>query len=179
MRAFNKNDVVAGKSIYLRAATSADAAFVLAVRSDERKTRYLNPIQGTIADQAAWLEQSYADPYQFYFLISSNAHEPLGLVRLYDQQGDSFCWGSWLIKAGAPSTAAIESALLVYQFALGQGFTQSHFEVRRGNDSVIHFHQNCGAKEVHRTEQEISFQIDEEAIRRFLHKFRKFLPAPG
>lgn len=177
MKSFDKKDVVNGRSIYLRAATSEDAAFVFETRSDEMKSRYLNKIQGTIADQAAWLEKSYADPYQFYFVICSLAHEPLGLVRLYDQQGDSFCWGSWLIKRGAPSSTAIESALLVYQFALGQGFTQSHFEVSAGNDSVINFHQKFGAVETGREGQDIRFRIELPAIQQSMQKFRKFLPA--
>ncbi len=177
MRNFNKTDTVTGKNIYLRAATGADAAFVFDMRSNEAKSRYLNKIEGTVADQQAWLEKSYADPGQFYFVISSIADEPLGLVRLYDQQGDSFCWGSWLIKPGAPSMTAIESALLVYQYALAQGFTKSHFDVRIGNDSVIHFHQKFGAVETGRTDKDIFFSIGEDDIRKSMQKFRKFLPA--
>jgi len=110
MRAFRKTDVVVGKSIYLRAATKADAAFVFELRSHSFKSTYLHKIHGTVKDQEAWLEKSYADPHQFYFTINSAAHERLGLVRIYDQQGDSFCWGSWLIKDGAPASTAIESA---------------------------------------------------------------------
>ena len=179
MRIFNKTDIVSGKSIYLRAATRADAGFVFEMRSNTSKSVYLNQIQGTIADQEAWLDKSYADPYQFYFVISSLAGEPLGLVRLYDQQGDSFCWGSWLIRPGAPSSTAIESALLVYQFALVQGFTRSHFDVRIGNNSVINFHQKFGAVETSRTGKDIYFTIPEAAIRQSMQKFRKFLPAAG
>jgi len=33
-------------------------------------------------------------------------------------QGDSFCWGSWILKDVAPQSAAIESALMVYSYAV-------------------------------------------------------------
>jgi hypothetical protein len=176
MRAFRKTDVVVGKSIYLRAATKADAAFVFELRSHSFKSTYLHKIHGTVKDQEAWLEKSYADPHQFYFTINSAAHERLGLVRIYDQQGDSFCWGSWLIKDGAPASTAIESALLVYRFALSQGFKQSHFDVRIGNDSVIAFHQRFGASEVCRTDSDIYFRIERDAICSSMQRFKKFLP---
>jgi hypothetical protein len=177
MKMFDKSVVVQGRNIYLRAATPEDGAFVFEMRSHAAKSRYLNQIQGTVADQEAFLAKAYADPHQFYFVICSQEHERLGLVRIYDLQGDSFCWGSWLIKEGAPVTTAIESALLVYQFGLEQGFTRSHFDVRVGNDSVINFHQRFGAVETSRTEKDIYFSISQEAIVQSMHKFRKYLPA--
>ena len=35
---------------------------------------------------------------QVYFIMEDREHNPVGTVRLYerfDQQGDSFCQGSW------------------------------------------------------------------------------------
>lgn len=174
---FDKSVRLQGRSISMRAATPDDADFVLALRSDATKTRFLQPVQGDLQAQRDWLVRSHADPRQLYCVICGHDGERLGLVRLYDPQGDSICWGSWLIRDGAPSSTAIESALLVYRHALALGYRRSHFDVRIGNDSVLRFHTGFGAVETHRTERDIHFGIGEEAIRAALHKYRRYLPA--
>ena len=78
---------------------------------------------------------------------------------MYDFSNDSFCWGSWLIKEGAPKTTAIESALQIYEYGFYTlGFTKSHFDVRKGNDRVNAFHQRFGAKIV--GEDELNYYYD-------------------
>jgi len=42
------------------------------------------------------------------------------LVRVYNLQKSSFCWGSWPIKDEAPKSTAIESVLMVYQFGFDE-----------------------------------------------------------
>jgi RimJ/RimL family protein N-acetyltransferase len=176
--AFDKSVIVRGKNILLRAATPDDAEFVFALRTNDAKVRFLNPVQGTVEDQRAWLVRCHADPRQVYFVICTHAGERLGLVRIYDPQGDSFCWGSWLIKDGAPSSTGIESALLLYRHALyALGFERSHFDVRIGNDGVIRFHEGFGAREVRRDATDVYFTIDRAAIEASLHKYRRYLPA--
>ena len=42
-----------------------------------------------------------------------------------------------MIREGSPSGYAVESALMVYQFAACRWiFTRAHFDVRKGNESV-------------------------------------------
>lgn len=176
MRVFDKSVCVLGRNIYLRAAIPSDADFVYGLRTNAEKNKFLNKIGGTINDQRVWLKSSCSDPYQIYFVICSNSDERIGLVRIYDQQDDSFCWGSWLIKDGAPLTAAMESALLIYKYAVQTiGFTQCHFDVRIGNEKVISFHKKFGAIEVDRSESDIFFELSGEKIREALLKYKKYL----
>jgi hypothetical protein len=177
MRSFDKSQPTRGKNIVLRAATPDDAQFVLSLRSNVDKTRHLNPIAADIEAQRCWLAASYADPQQIYFVICSQTAEPLGLVRIYDPRGDSFCWGSWLIRDGAPSSTAIESALMVYKYALAHGFTSSHFDVRIGNKKVINFHQVFGAVEIRRDTRDVFFEVRLEAINAAFIRYRKYLPS--
>jgi RimJ/RimL family protein N-acetyltransferase len=172
----DKSVVIQGKNITLRAAVPSDAPFVFALRQDTAKTRFLNPVQGDLQGQQDWLARCHADPEQLYFVICTHAMQPLGLVRLYDPQGDSIAWGSWLIQDGAPHTTAVESALLVYRHVLSLGYQHCHFDVRIGNDSVIRFHRGFGATEVRRTDTDIYFTIGADAILAALHKFRRHLP---
>ncbi len=76
--------------------------------------------------------------------------EPIGTVRLYDARQNSFCWGSWILKAGSPKHAAIESALMVYAYAVDHLSSQSaHFDVRKDNEGVWLFMKDlaCGASQ--------------------------------
>lgn len=92
--------------------------------------------------QEVWLEKYSNDSGQVYFIIFNKQGEKVGTVCLYDITNDSFCWGSWILKNGTPSNYSIESALLVYHFALSLGFEKAHFDVRKGNGSVWKFQKN-------------------------------------
>lgn len=118
MPAFVKPRQVIGHHLVLRDATPADAEFIVALRTDESKSRFISKTSSDVSQQVAWLEKYAQDNSQVYFIMEDREHNPVGTVRLYDQQGDSFCWGSWVIREGSPSGYAVESALMVYQFAL-------------------------------------------------------------
>jgi len=101
-------------------------------------------------------------------------------VRIYDAIGDSFSWGSWILKKGAPPAAAIESAVLVYWLATKYwNFRASHFQVRRHNTSVLAFHEKFGAERVTQTteEMEIHLRIGQAQIERSLKRYARYLPA--
>jgi RimJ/RimL family protein N-acetyltransferase len=167
---------VRGHKLAFRDAAPDDAAFILSLRTDEKKGRYLSATSPDVAQQRAWLERYAQDHSQIYFIIENMAGKPVGTVRLYDQQGDSFCWGSWIKSDDAPSGFAVESALMIYHYALSLGFTAAHFEVRRENTGVIQFHERFGAHVVRENEHEQFFELDHAAIGAALEKFARYLP---
>lgn len=168
---------VQGKTLVFRDATTTDAAFILALRTDSSKSVHISATSSEISQQIAWLESYAGKTDQAYFIIENLAGEPLGTVRLYDPQGDSFCWGSWILKDGAPRTAAIESALMVYAYAIDYlGFSQSHFDVRKGNESVWRFHERFGATRMGETTQDYLYCIGQEQIAASFKRYRKYLP---
>lgn len=98
------------------------------------------------------------------------------MVRLYDAQDNSFCWGSWILKEGSPSYAAIEPALIVYSYAIGYlGFEQAHFEVRKENTHVWQFHERFGAELVNETEQDRFYILHKQEILKSQQRYKKFL----
>lgn len=166
---------VAGKTLTFRDAEATDAPFILSLRTDAEKSRYLSSVSGDLADQQAWLERYARSDDQAYFIIEYQG-EPIGTVRLYDVQGDSFCWGSWVLRKGCPTQAAMESALMVYAYALDHlGFRAAHFEVRKGNESVWRFHERFGARRIAGTEFDYFYRIDNEAIASSRQRYRRFL----
>src|SRR5690606_35287320 len=136
-------------------------------------------INGGAENQRAWLEK-YKDReregLEHYFIIEDDSGS-LGTVRIYDFKDDSFCWGSWIMRPGAPAPAVIESAVLVYEFAFYTlGFNRSHFDVRVDNERVVAFHKPFGAKMTHSTELDPFFIYPKSEYEKIRPKYLKFLP---
>lgn len=138
----------AERSVSFRPVTVADAAFILKLRTDPDLNRHLSLVSDDLAAQESWIAGSMQRSRlgeEFYFLILHQG-QPVGTVRLYDFQQDSFCWGSWIIVPGTPARVALQSAAGVYEVGHHVlGFPRAHFEVRKDNASVNRFHRRTGA----------------------------------
>lgn len=171
--------LINGKNINLRTVTEEDAEFIYTMRQNKDKTKYLSKVIGTVESQKEWIKnykQREEDKKEFYFVIESKDKEKLGLVRMYDFQDESFCWGSWLIKEDAPKTTAIESALQIYEFGFySLGFERSHFDVRKGNDKVIAFHKRFGAKIVNEDVLDYFFNFEKSDYEITKEKYKRYL----
>lgn len=171
--------IIVGKNINMRAVEKEDAEFILIMRQNENKTKYLSKVVGTIETQKEWIikyKQRENEEKEFYFVIESKKNEKLGLLRMYDFKNSSFCWGSWLIKDDAPKTTAIESALQIYEFGFYRlGFERSHFEVQKGNDKVIAFHQRFGAKVTEENDKESFFNFEKSDYEVTKKKYARYL----
>ncbi|MCT7572657.1 GNAT family N-acetyltransferase [Aliarcobacter butzleri] len=171
--------IIYGKNINMRTVTTEDAEFIYNMRQNENKTKYLSKVTGTVESQKEWIKsykQREEDKKEFYFVIESKDSEKLGLVRIYDFQDESFCWGSWLIKEDAPKTTAIESALQIYEFGFyNLGFEKSHFDVRKGNDKVIAFHKRFGAKIINEDELDYFFNFEKSDYEIIKEKYKRYL----
>jgi len=171
--------IIYGKNINMRTVETEDAEFIYNMRQNQEKTKYLSKIIGTVESQKEWIQsykQREENKEEFYFVIESKDEEKLGLVRMYDFKDNSFCWGSWLIKENAPKSTAIESALQIYEFGFySLGFLKSHFEVQKGNDKVIAFHQRFGAKIVSEDEKEVFFNFEKSDYEITKEKYRRYL----
>ena len=171
--------IIYGKNINMRTVTTEDAEFIYNMRQNQNKTKYLSKVTGTVESQKEWIKnykQREEEKKEFYFVIESKDKEKLGLVRMYDFQDESFCWGSWLIKEDAPKTTAIESALQIYEFGFySLGFEKSHFDVRKENDKVIAFHQRFGAKIVDEDELDYFFNFEKSDYEIIKEKYKRYL----
>ena len=171
--------IIYGKNINMRTVTTEDAEFIYNMRQNQNKTKYLSKVTGTVESQKEWIKnykQREENKKEFYFVIESKDKEKLGLVRMYDFQDESFCWGSWLIKEDAPKTTAIESALQIYEFGFyNLRFEKSHFDVRKGNDKVIAFHQRFCAKIVYEDELDYFFNFEKSDYEITKEKYKRYL----
>ena len=171
---------VLGRRIRLRPIRVDEADFVLQLRLSEKSSRHLSTTTPDLAQQRQWLsdyKQREAQGQEHYFVIEDHQGERFGLVRLYDLQPESLSWGSWLMRDDAPTSCAIESALLVYEYAFGfLGYAHSHFDVRKNNPRVIAFHQRFGAEISAEDEDNLYFTYTLESYRQTRQRYQRYLP---
>lgn len=160
--------ILKSKTIQIRFVEESDAEFILELRLDKKYNQFLSSVNSDVQAQKDWIKKYKNDELkrtQFYFIIERNDGTPCGTVRIYDLQKDSFCWGSWILNENKTRYSALESAFLVYQFGFDElGFVKSHFDVRKGNEKVISFHEKMGAKKVGEDELNEYFNITKEAV---------------
>jgi len=159
---------LASKTVSMRLVEESDAEFILSLRTDDKYNKHLSSVSQDVDSQVQWIKNYKKDETerkQFYFIIERNDGVKCGTVRVYDIQNDSFSWGSWILNEEKTRYAAIESAFLVYKFGFGElGFNKCHFEVRKGNDKVISFHEKMGALRTGETSMEYLFEITSDAV---------------
>jgi len=168
--------------VWLRLVDEHDADFILSLRTDVEKNRYMSLVDNDLKLQRKWLSEYKLrenDKKEYYFIIESSDMGALGTVRVYDFAGSSFSWGSWVLKSGAPRYAAIESALAVYEFSFGfLKLERSCFEVRKGNERVIEFHKRSGARVSGEDDMNVYFNYELKDYAKFKARYNKFFQSP-
>ena len=168
---------VRGKHIALREITPDDADFLVRLRTDPDLGKHLSPTAADVEQQRKYIFNYLASLADYYFIITDWEQHPLGTIRIYDIQGSSFCWGSWILSKEAPSSAAIESALLIYDFAFfALHYDKSHFDVRKANTKVVDFHKRFGARIVREDELNYYFEYDSDTYLKIRQKYARYLP---
>lgn len=171
--------LVRGSSIYLREAGLEDSAFILELRTNPKKSMHISKTKEDIQAQHAFMKRYFLSTSDFYFIMCNWQGERLGTVRIYNTHSDSFCWGSWLIATGSPASVALESAVLVYEFAfLSLHYRVAKFDVRKENASVVRFHEKFGATRVGLDSRNLFFELQVEQYLGSRHKFKRFFQ-PG
>jgi RimJ/RimL family protein N-acetyltransferase len=171
------------KHIYLRLIQDSDVDFLLSLRLNQNLNSYLNQVNDDKEQQLNWLQnykQRELNGGDYYFVIVDKQLGDIGLVRVYDidYANKSFTWGSWIIREeNRPKYAAIESALLVYEFAFNElNLSLAKFVVDNNNLGVIKFHNRFGAKYLFTDEVNNNFELSKTLyIQLKYNQYYKFL----
>lgn len=139
--------VLLGKYVNLRFVKVEDAAFILSLRCDSNKSKYINKTEYNIKKQEEYIRESLTRSDEWYFIIENKEQKPIGTYRIYDLCNDSFCVGSWLMIYGCSAFEMMEGEFLSKVFAFQTtGFSKFHLSVRKDNKKVIRYHTMMGAK---------------------------------
>lgn len=152
---------IIGKHVNLREVEIADAEFILSLRTDESKSKFLHKTENDLKKQIEYINNYKKLSDEYYFIIENKAKEPLGTVRLYKIKDNQCTGGSWLMKNGASVQEVIEGDLLL-QYCVFEILDLQHnyFDVRKGNNKVINYHKMKGAKEISQDEDNLYFVLN-------------------
>jgi RimJ/RimL family protein N-acetyltransferase len=155
-----------------------DAPYIHRLRTDPANNTHLSRVNGTVADQRAWIEAYKVREMageELYYIIENSDGTSCGVVRLYEITRDSFTWGSWILDRNKPAKAALESAVLIYRIAFEKlGLERAVFDVRRENSRALAFHSRFGATETGQNDENCYFEYRRD---RFLQDYNAHLSA--
>lgn len=171
-----KSSLIVGNNLVLKNVDKEDAEFILSLRTDNSKNKFLSKTVNDIDIQLDYIDKYQHDDNQAYFIILDKNNNKIGTVRLYSPIENLFCWGSWILVNGCNYSYSIESALIVYSYGLFLGFNGAYFDVRNRNFSVKKFHERFGAKIVRQNDLDTFYKISYDDILISLAKYKKYLP---
>lgn len=170
---------VEGPNLALRLIETDDAEYVHGLRINPAYNQHLSEVQGTAADQRAWIERyksREATMEELYYIIERNDGIRCGTVRLYEIKDDRFTWGSWILDENKPNKGALESAVLIYRIGFDLiGKDRAVFDVRNDNSHTLDFHLRFGATETGKFEADTHFSYERENFTQMYPRFLDIL----
>lgn len=139
---------IRGEAFGLRPAELTDVDFIVALRTDPDRSRFIRTTSPDRADQERWMQTYFQRPHDFYWIIEHlGTGRPEGTIGIYgvDEDLHTAEWGRWILRHG--SVAAVESALLIYRMAFGPlGLDDLVCRTLADNAQVVSFHESCGLR---------------------------------
>jgi RimJ/RimL family protein N-acetyltransferase len=144
-----KHDLhVRGYAFGLRPITLEDAEFIVQLRSDPERTRFLHPIPLSVEAQRAYLERYFERENDYYFVVERHRDNfRVGLIGIYNVNCEERTaeWGRWILRPG--SLASVESVLRVYETAFDYlHFDEVYCRTVTENQRAVSFHDRYGLK---------------------------------
>jgi len=137
-----------GHAFGLRPVETADAAFIVELRTNPELSRWIGDTPSDVGAEEAWLARYFARPDDYYFIVEGLGGAPEGTVGIYDVDATRRAaeWGRWVLRPG--SLAAAESAWLTYRVAFEiLGLDLVYCRTVIANARTVSFQASCGLVE--------------------------------
>lgn len=158
-----ESEKLKGKYVTLREVAVEDADFILSLRCNEKKSRFLHKTENSRTLQVAYIQRYLSLSDEWYFISEDKSGKRLGTIRIYDVRGNSCCLGSWIMIDGASLPESFETDYLLRMYAFNVlGFNKVRFDVRRENKKVWKYHEFLGAKRTDETELDFFYELSKE-----------------
>ena len=121
-----------------------DAEFILGLRTNPSKNKYLNYTEPNLENQIIWLKEYKLREErgeELYYIIYEN-HIPVGTIRIYNIKDNECTTGSWLFSSNTYQLTPIISELLIYEIVYNiLKKSTVLFDVRKENKKVVNYHK--------------------------------------
>jgi hypothetical protein len=108
--------VLKGRFVELKSITLDDTQFSYDIRSDVRNRNTVGVVAKSVEEQRKFIEWQIKEPDDYYFVVYNRKGEKIGLLGIYDIQGDTAEMGRE-VNIGS-CVEVIESEILVEDFAM-------------------------------------------------------------
>ncbi len=142
--------VIKGRFVELKSITLDDVQFSFDIRSAPENRETVGVVAKSVEDQRKYIEWQMKEPDDYYFVIYNRKGEKIGLIGLYDIQGDTAEMGREVCCGNC--VEVIESEILVEDFAMDVlGLKTLHSVIYANNAKHLKNQKHNGQKPV-RTE---------------------------
>jgi len=121
-----------------------DAEFILGLRTNPYKNKYLNYTEPNLENQIIWLNEYKTREErgeELYYIIYEN-NIPVGTIRIYNINENECTTGSWLFSSNTYQLTPIISELLIYEIVYNiLKKSTVLFDVRKENKKVVTYHK--------------------------------------
>ena len=144
-----ENQIIYGNFSIIRPVTEEDAAFIVGLRNEPQRCRFISATASSVEKQREWIRgflERNSEGLEYYYIACDSSGNAWGTVRLYDILKRECTGGSWVMKPGSPLGISLESYLapLFLAFEVLKMHVM-HIDVRKGNKRVLQWHESCGA----------------------------------
>jgi 2-iminobutanoate/2-iminopropanoate deaminase len=161
----------------LRQVRESDAGFILALRLDPRRSRFIARTANDIGRQREFIRRCLGGDEKIYFIIEDRAGRPVGTIRIAEVLADAFEVGSFVVHPDAGVFAAMEAFFLVARYGFEVlGKLAVRGLVVKENRTVCQFFAKVGCVVIGEGEGKVLFEAKREA---FYASARRFLPVLG
>ncbi|MGJ1436867.1 GNAT family N-acetyltransferase [Sphingobacterium siyangense] len=164
-------NVIEKYGIKLLPVESSDASFIISIRTDKRKSRFISATDENVDSQVSWINQYKTREklnMEYYFIGVDEENEKFGTYRIYNINDNNAEIGSWVTRPGYKKAQnAIKLDIIIKEFVFEQlGFEQLNFRVNKSNSSVLRYHKMFGPSILQESEEEIFFLLRKDEFYR-------------
>ncbi len=158
---------LSGFGVDLVAVDTDDTEFILSLRVNPLLNQHLSYVDNSFEKQYQWLaeyKKKELAGLEYYFIYMEGDNK-WGTIRLYyiDKEKSTFTAGSWIKVPGAPKNIAKKAYYVILDYAfLTLGLQEHHFDIRKGNQRVIEFHEYTGGVFVSEGELDYFYMMDRD-----------------
>lgn len=186
-----ENRLPQGFSIYkyglnVRFVQESDAKFILDLRKDPTKSKFLSYTSGNIEDQVYWIRdyKKREDEGTEYYFIYEYFGQLAGVNRLYHIESNHFVHGSWLFSDNVPPFCSLAAAVIAREIAyeiLGLDIEIDTDGIHQDNKGVLQFakymgHEFTGIRITAQGDKFLTSILKKEVFYRNLPKILKLFP---
>jgi len=151
--------------LHCRLVNEEDAAFIVNLRSDEKRSRFIHKTDQDVSKQRHWIrdyKEREAKGQEYYFIYEIDG-VPFGVNRIYNIEIDHCTEGSWVCLQIDDTSKAIASALIIRDIIFEVlDFDYDVFDVRLDNKKVRTFHKISGAQLTGKTDIDALYMLTKE-----------------